>query len=145
MASPKRPVVVTESADRPYGQVVMIAHHAMRADEVEALGGHDTGPSPYEYVMAGLGACTTMTLRMYADRHNWPLEKTSVEVRHKIVVAGDGKSSVDRFERIVDIEGDLTDQQRAHLLEIANRCPVSQTLRRSSVIVTSLAEPSRVN
>jgi putative redox protein len=82
---------------------------------------------------------------MYADRHNWPLEKTSVKVRYKIVVAGDGKSSVDRFERIVRIEGDLTDQQRAHLLEIANRCPVSQTLRRSSVIVTSLAEPSRID
>jgi hypothetical protein len=85
MASPKRPVAVTESADKPYGQVVMIAHHAMRADEAEALGGHDTGPSPYEYVMAGLGACTTMTLRMYADRHNWPLEKTSVEVRKALV------------------------------------------------------------
>lgn len=145
MASPKRPVVVTESADKPYGQVVMIEHHAMRADEAKVLGGHDTGPSPYEYVMAGLGACTTMTLRMYADRHNWPLEKTSVEVRHKIVVVGDGRSSVDRFERIVRIEGDLTDQQRAHLLEIANRCPVSQTLQRSSVIVTSLAEASRID
>ena len=69
----------------------------MRADEVEI------GPSPYEYVMAGLGACTAMTLRMYADRHGWPLGKISVEVRHKIVMPSDGKTSIDHLERIIHV------------------------------------------
>jgi putative redox protein len=140
MAAPKRSVVVAESADKPYGQAETIGPHTMRADEADALGGHDTGPSPYEYVMAGLGACTAMTLRMYADRHGWPLEKTSAEVRHTIVVAGDGKTSVDWFERTLRIEGDLTGEQRAQLLQISDHCPVSWTLQRSSVIVTPLAE-----
>jgi len=141
MAALKRSVVVAESADKPYGQFVTIGPHTMRADEADALGGHDTGPSPYEYVLAGLGACTAMTLRMYADRHNLPLEKTSVEVWHKIAVSSDGNTQVDRFERIIRLQGELSDQQRAHLLEIADRCPVSQTLQRSSVIVSSLAGP----
>jgi putative redox protein len=140
--APKRPVMVTESGDGPYAQTVTVGPHVLSADESKSLGGHDAGPSPYEYVMAGLGACTAMTLRMYAERHNWPLEKTSVEVRHKLVVSSDGKNQVDRFERILHVEGDLTDQQRAHLLEIAERCPVSQTLQRSSIITTSAAEAS---
>jgi len=140
MAAPKRSVVVTESADKPYGQTIATGPHTLSADEAEALGGHDTGPSPYEYVMAGLGACTAMTLRMYADRHGWPLEKASVEVRHKIVVASDGKTAVDRFERAIQLEGDLTDEQRAQLLEIADHCPVSRTLQRASIIASSLAE-----
>ena len=140
MTEPKRSVVVTENADKPYGQVVTIGPHSLRSDEPPAVGGHDMGPSPYEYVMAGLGACTAMTLRMYADRHGWPLERTLVEVRHKVVVGSDGKGSSDRFERTIHVEGDLTGEQRAHLIEIADRCPVSQTLQRSSSVVTSLAE-----
>ena len=142
MATRRRSVVVAESADKPYGQAVTIGPHTMRADEAEILGGHDIGPSPYEYVMAGLGACTAMTLRMYADRHGWPLGKTSVEVRHKIVVSSDGKTSIDHFERIIHVGGDLSQEQRPRLLEIADRCPISQTLQRSSVIITSLAEAS---
>jgi hypothetical protein len=78
MGTRRRSVVVAESADNPYGQAVTIGPHTMRADEAEILGGHDIGPSPYEYVMAGLGACMATTLRMYADRHGWPLGKTSV-------------------------------------------------------------------
>lgn len=104
------------------------------------MGGRDAGPSPYEYVMAGLGACTAMTLRMYADRHGWQLDKTSVKVRHKIVVASDGKSVSDRFERTIHVEGELTEAQRAQLVKIADRCPVSQTLQRASSIVTFLGD-----
>jgi putative redox protein len=140
MAAPKRSVVVAENADKPYGQTVTIGPHTLHADEAEALGGHDTGPSPYEYVMAGLGACTAMTLRMYAERHGWPLEKTSVEIRHKVVVGSDGKTAVDRFERTIQVEGDLTGDQRAELLKIADHCPVSRTLRRALTIVNALAE-----
>jgi putative redox protein len=145
MAAPKRSVVVAESADKPYGQTATIGPHTLSADEAEALGGHDTGPSPYEYVMAGLGACTAMTLRIYADRHGWPLERTSVEVRHKVVVGGDGKTAADRFERTIRVEGNLTSEQRAELLKIADHCPVSRTLQRASTIVSTLAEASRAD
>jgi putative redox protein len=144
MAAPKRSIVVTENADTPYGQTVTIGPHELSSDEGESLGGRDTGPSPYEYVMAGLGACTAMTLRMYAERHGWLIEKTSVEVRHKVVVGSDGKSVTDRFERTIHVAGDLTPAQREQLVRIADRCPVSQTLQRSSSIVTSLAEESGI-
>ncbi len=122
MAAPKRTVVVAENADKPYGQTVTIGPHTLGADEPEAVGGHDTGPSPYEYVMAGLGACTAMTLRMYADRHGWPLEKISVEVRHKIVVGSDGKTAEDRFERTIQAEG--TSDRRAARTASGDRRPL---------------------
>ena len=75
-----------------------------------------------------------------AGRHNWPLQKTSVVLRHEKIQSADGKTKVDRFERVIYMTGGLTDQQRARLLEIADKCPVSQTLQQSSVIVSSLAE-----
>jgi putative redox protein len=145
MAAPKRSVVVTENTDKPYGQAVTIGPHRLSSDEGEALGGHDTGPSPYEYVMAGLGACTVMTLRMYADRQGWPLAKISVEVRHRVAVGSDGKSVTDRFERKIHVEGELTGEQRAQLIRIADRCPVSQTLQRSSSITTLLADAAQAD
>ena len=78
----ENPVIVVESGNGPYAQSITIRHHSMSADEPETLGGHDTGPSPYEYLMAGLGACTAMTIRMYATNSGWPLEKISVAIRH---------------------------------------------------------------
>src|ERR1700694_4482848 len=75
-------VTVTESGLGPYAQFVTVGRHVMGADEPEPLGGRDTGASPYEYLLAGLGACTAMTLRMYATRKSWPLEKIAVELRH---------------------------------------------------------------
>ena len=141
MTAPRnRSVIIDESGVGPYAQLVTVGHHVMHADEDETVGGRDTGPSPYEYLMAGLGACTAMTLRMYAARHGWPLEKISVGLRHERTAAADGGTKIDRFERIIHLQGDLTDEQRTHLLEIANRCPVSQTLQRSSVVVSLLAE-----
>jgi putative redox protein len=140
VAASKRTVVVAESGEGPYGQSVTIGPHEMRADEAESLGGRDAGPSPYEYVMAGLGACTVMTLRIYASRHGWLLERATVEVCHVKVAYENGATPTDRFQRIVGLTGNLTDEQRAILIEIANRCPVSQTLRRASSIVTSLAD-----
>ena len=134
----ENPVTVEESGNGPYAQFVMTGHHVMGADEPETLGGRDLGPSPYEYLMAGLGACTTMTLRMYATRHKWALEKTSVVVQHAKVPTTDGKSKVDRFERVIRLTGELTAEQRTRLLEIANKCPVSQTLLRPSIVVSSL-------
>ncbi len=127
-------VTVVESGNGPYAQFVTAGHHVMGADEPESLGGRDTGPSPYEYLLAGLGACTAMTVRMYAQRHKWPLTRTLVSLRHQKVPASAG----DRFERVLTFEGGLSEEQRARLLEIAEKCPVSMTLRRQSEVATRL-------
>ncbi len=140
-AMAKRSVIVQESGDGPYSEVVTVGPHLSRADEDEAFGGGDAGPSPYEYVMAGLGACTAMTLRMYATRRGWPLAQVTVTVSHKVVVSAGQEGPKDRFERVIRVEGDaLTEEQRSHLLEIADKCPVSQTLQRASQVISSLAE-----
>ena len=133
----QREVTVIESGNGPYGQFITSGRHVMGADEPEAVGGKDTGPDPFEYLLAGLGACTAMTIRMYANRRQLPLRKVEVRLRH-LQRATAGKDIKDKFERVVLLEGDLSPEQRQHLLEIADRCPVSQTLKRSSEIVSSL-------
>ena len=133
-------VTVQESGNGPYAQVVTIGHHVIGADEPENLGGHDSGPSPYQFLMGGLGACTTMTLRMYATRHGWPLEKSSVLVRHSKTARQDGSPPSDTFERIIYLTGQLSDEQRARLLEVADN--VSQTLQRTSTVRSQLAVPA---
>ncbi|WP_137701971.1 bifunctional alpha/beta hydrolase/OsmC family protein [Marimonas lutisalis] len=118
-------------------------HHAV-ADEPESYGGTNRGMSPYGFVAAGLGACTSMTIRMYARRKGWPLDHVSVDVSHAKVHAQDAaagsKEKIDAFRREITLTGDLSEDQRARLLEIADRCPVHRTLERSSQIVTHLAE-----
>jgi putative redox protein len=136
---PANPVTVVESGNGPYAQFVTVGHHVMGADEPERLGGRDTGPTPYEYLLAGLGACTAMTLRMYSARHGWPLDKIAVELRHDRIAVEDGKK-IDRFERIIRLEGELNNAQRLRLLEIAEKCPVSRTLQRASIVDTQLGE-----
>jgi putative redox protein len=132
-------VVVTESGIGPYAQFVTAGRHVMGADEPERLGGRDTGPSPYDFLLAGLGACTAMTMRIYATKHAWHVERISVDLRHeKFAVSGTTVKS-DRFERVITLIGQLTDEQRAQLLEIADKCPVSQTLRQTSVVISRLA------
>ncbi|MGE3918095.1 MAG: OsmC family protein [Hyphomicrobiaceae bacterium] len=135
----ERKVHVAESGNGPYGQFITSGRHVLGADEPEALGGKDTGPDPYELVLAGLGACTAMTIRMYASRKKWPLRRIEVQLRH-LQRATAGKDLKDKFERVVTLEGDLTEEQRRHLLDIADRCPVSQTLKRSSDIDSTLAD-----
>ncbi|WP_300300065.1 OsmC family protein [Ferrovibrio sp.] len=137
-ASTTREISVGESGLGPYGQIIVAGRHVMSADESEALGGRDTGPDPFELVMSGLGACTAMTMRMYAERKKWPLVRSSVQVRHSKITGADGKP-LDRFERVITMEGDLSEEQRQRLLEIANRCPVHETLTRGSEVQTSLA------
>lgn len=130
-------VVVLESEQRPFGQIIQAGHHVAGSDEPERLGGHDTGMAPYELLLAALGACTSMTIRMYADRKHWPLRRVKVALRH---ARGSGEAGlVDRFERRISLDGDLTDEQRQRLLEIAEKCPVSQTLSRASRVDSSLA------
>ena len=120
-------------------------HHVL-ADEPEAYGGTDQGMSPYGFLSAGLGACTSMTIRMYARRKNWPLRHIRVDVRHDKVHAQDASmptmphKGVDRFIREITLLGDLTEDQRDRLLQIADKCPVHDTLKQTSVVETHLLE-----
>ncbi|MEZ5818762.1 MAG: OsmC family protein [Hyphomicrobiaceae bacterium] len=134
----QREVTVVESGNGPYGQFITAGHHVLGADEPESIGGKDTGPDPFELVLAGLGACTAMTLRMYANRKQIPLTRVEVRLRH-LQRATAGKDTKDKFERVIVLEGQLSEEEREHLLAIADRCPVSQTLKRSSDIVSALA------
>ena len=119
-------VVKVAESEPPFTNQVTTARHSWLADEPEDIGGQDQGPAPMEMVLAGLGACTSMTLRMYAQRKEWALDKVSVTLLHAKKAAADGKS--DKFVRHIEVEGDLTDEQRERLLEIANKCPVHKTL-----------------
>lgn len=118
-------------------------HHAV-ADEPAAYGGTDRGMSPYGFLSAGLGACTSMTIRMYARRKGWPLDHVRVEVTHDKVHAQDasasGEAQIDRFTREIHLDGALDDAQRARLLEVADRCPVHRTLERRARIETRFSE-----
>ena len=134
-AVPEGVVRVSEADPAGFLQDVNVAgRHMLRADEPADHGGSDLGPSPYQYVAAGLGACTAMTIRMYARRKGWPLEHVSVEVSHDKMHAADcadcetATGRIDRFRREVRLEGGLDAEQRARLLEIADRCPVHRTL-----------------
>ena len=118
-------------------------HHHMLADEPLAYGGTNRGMSPYGFLGAGLGACTSMTIRMYARRKGWPLTHVSVDVTHDKVHAQDAAAQtgtkVDNFARLITLTGDLSETQRQKLLEIASKCPVHRTLERRSQITTELA------
>ena len=139
-------VTVAETGAAKFSQLVTAGRHRLAADEPESYGGADSGPSPYQLLSAALGACTSMTLRMYADRKKWPLEKVSVRLVHDKIHAvdceacEDREGKVDRIEREISISGPLDEEQRRRLLEIADKCPVHQTLERRNEIVTRLAD-----
>lgn len=126
-------VVVTGSA-AGFAQEVSVRSHALRADEPASVGGRDTGPSPYDFLLIALGTCTSMTVAMYARRKQWPLERVTVRLRHSKVHAKDcaecevKEGMLDRIERELTFDGALSSEQRARLLDIANRCPVHRTL-----------------
>lgn len=140
-------VVVSENGRGAYGQRIAVGRHLLSADEPEPVG-QDTGPSPYDLLLAGLGACTSMTLRMYADRKGWPLEAVTVFLRHTRIHAQDCAhcttevGQLDRVERVISLTGDLDDEQRSRLLEIADRCPVHRTLHAEVDVRTTLAVPA---
>lgn len=129
--------VTTEIGARGYRADIRARMHALVADEPEAVGGTDAGPTPYEHLLAALGGCTAMTLRMYADRKGWPLEQVRVRLRaaghsHAADCEQCEKSAIGplRLERDVELRGPLSEVQRQRLLEIADRCPVKQSLER---------------
>jgi putative redox protein len=117
-----------------YITTIRAGRHHLLADEPLSAGGSDAGPNPYDYLLAALGACTAMTLRMYADRKNWPLHGVTVRLNHTKIHASDcaecetKEGRIDRIERTLLLEGPLDDEQRARLREIADRCPVHRTL-----------------
>ena len=135
--------VVSASIGRERYYTEIDAHgHALVADEPESMGGGALGPSPYELLTAALGACTAMTLRMYADHKKWPLEEVDVQLRHRKIHAKDcvecedKTGKVDLIERDIELVGELSDEQRQRLLEIADKCPVHKTLH-AEVKITS--------
>ncbi len=123
---------------------VMVNRHSLVADEPVAVGGTDQGPSPFDLLVAALGACTAMTLRMYADRKAWPLEAATVRLKHAKIHAADCETCetregmLDRIEREIEIEGPLDPDQKQRLLQIADRCPVHRTLTSEVQITTRL-------
>jgi len=137
--------VVHTGTDHYYTEI-MAGQHALLADEPVGLGGTDLGPSPYQLLAAALGACTTITLRMYADRKQWPMEGVTVRVHHEKIHAKDCEDCesdtgrVDRITRELIPHGPLDDEQRQRLLEIADKCPVHKTLHSEVKVHTHLKE-----
>ena len=133
-SDPTGSVVVTDAGTGRYTQTITAGRHLLTADEPVSVGGTDAGPNPYELLLAALGACTAMTIRMYADRKGLPLHRTTVRLRHDRVHAKDctqceqNVGMLSRIRREIDIEGPLSDQDRRRLVEIADRCPVHRTL-----------------
>jgi uncharacterized OsmC-like protein/fermentation-respiration switch protein FrsA (DUF1100 family) len=141
-----RQVVVRETRNSKFQQTVSIGPHHMLADEPAAAGGEDSGPGPYDFVLAGLGACTSMTMRMYADRKSLPLQRVTVTLNHSKIHAEDCAECetkvgmLDKIDRVIAIEGALDAEQRKKLMEIADKCPVHRTLTSEIHIVTRAAE-----
>jgi putative redox protein len=137
-------VVVAETSAGGFTRQIAAGQHQLMADEPPPVG-DDTGPTPYDLVLAGLGACTSMTVRMYADRKRWPLEEIRVTLRHSRIHAKDcadcetTNGYIDQIDCDVELTGDLNDAQRERLLHIAERCPVHQTLTSAVRITTSLS------
>jgi uncharacterized OsmC-like protein/alpha-beta hydrolase superfamily lysophospholipase len=141
-----RMVVVRETRASKFQQTVSIGPHRMLADEPAAAGGQDSGPGPYDFVLAGLGACTSMTMRLYADRKSLPLERTTVTLKHSKIHAQDcaecetREGMLDQIDLVIGMEGNLDVEQRKRLLEIADKCPVHRTLTSEIRIVTRAAD-----
>jgi putative redox protein len=132
-ALPGAALTVGETGRGPFQVEARIGGHSLIIDEPVASGGQGSGPDPYELIGAALGACTVMTLRLYAKRKGWPLERIRVEVRHT------REGARDVFEKSLFLDGRLDDDRRAHLKEIAERCPVQQTLAHGAELRTKLA------
>jgi uncharacterized OsmC-like protein/alpha/beta superfamily hydrolase len=141
-------VLVAETRASKFQQRVRAGAHTLFADEPLAQGGADTGPSPYDFLSIALGACTSMTMRLYADFKKLPLDKAEVLVRHDKRhaedcqnCAEDGTPKIDHFERIIRLEGDLDDGARQKLIAIADKCPVHNTLEKGARILTKEERP----
>jgi putative redox protein len=141
---PTKKVTVQHLPDYNLSQLLTDGHHAAVCDEPEAAGGDDLGPSPYELLLWALGACTSMTLLLYARRKGWAIDDISVHLTHDRVHADDSNEAegsggrVEVITRDISIRGRLDDEQRGRLLEIAGRCPVHKTLAAAPKVVDSI-------
>ena len=137
-------VVVVRGAAVGFAQEIEAGSHHFRSDEPTSVGGTDSGPTPYDLLLAALGSCTSMTVAIYARRKQWPLERVSVRLRHSRVHAEDcaacetQDAKLTVIERDIQLDGPLDDEQRVRLLAIANRCPVHLTLASKIDIRTRL-------
>lgn len=128
-----------------FEQNIVVGPHQLKSDEPVEAGGTDTGPSPYDLLLAALGSCTSMTVALYARRKQWPLEDVTVRLRHSRIHAADcgdcetKEGMLDRIEREIVLMGSLTEEQRSRLLDIANKCPVHRTLTSEIKIESWLA------
>ncbi len=135
---------VVHGRTKGFAQEITVGRHRFLCDEPEALGGTDTGPGPYDLLIASLGACTSMTISLYARRKQWPLEAVTVKMRHSKIHAADCEDCattggmLDRIERDVELHGALSEEQRTRLMEIADKCPVHRTLKAEIDIRTRL-------
>ena len=138
-------VVIVRGAGTGFAQEIIAGPHQFASDEPTSVGGTDSGPTPYDLLLAGLGSCTSMTIAMYARRKQWALEGVTVRLRHSRVHAEDcadcetRQATLTLIERDIELEGVLDEEQRAQLLAIANRCPVHLTLTSQVSIKTRLA------
>jgi putative redox protein len=143
MAKPNE--VIVRTGGRGYVTEIMARGHLLIADEPASAGGTDAGPTPYDLLLASLGACTAMTLRIFADRRGWPLEGVTIRLWQNRVYEKDCEDcadkavGIDQVEREIDLAGPLTEEQQEGLLQIADRCPVGQTLGRGIRIAPSRA------
>lgn len=141
-----RKVVVQETRKSKFNQIITVGPHHLVADEPVAAGGADAGPGPYDLLLAGLGACTSMTMRLYADRKSLPLERVTVTLKHSKIYAKDceecetREGMLDQIERDITMDGVLDAEQRKKLMEIADKCPVHRTLTSEIRIVTKAVE-----
>jgi uncharacterized OsmC-like protein len=146
-AAPPGLVIVRETRHGQFDQEIIAGPHRLVADEPVSSGGLDSGPGPYDLLLAALGACTSMTVRLYADRKKIPLQRAEVRLRHFRVYAVDcaecetKEGMIDHIDREIRLDGDLTAEQRARLIEIANRCPVHRTLT-SEINIRTVLQPA---
>jgi putative redox protein len=137
--------VVVRGAASGFVQEIVAGGHRLASDEPVSVGGTDTGPTPYDLLLAALGSCTSMTAGVYARRKGWLLESVTVRLTHSRIHAADcancetEEGMLDRIDLVIELEGPLTQEQRARLLEITERCPVHRTLRSEIEIVSRLA------